>query len=323
MNSPTTSWHLGRTLAGFALAGASCLALADTSTSAFAQVTGTHFAPLQTFASDSGATGLPSASEAAHAADGTVYSGAAPYPAVGTQRASASSRASATEGALRAELSAGVETTGIVYNSTSARSTATAAWFDYLTIRPDTPVANQTGHLTARMNVSGTASGGAGPGADYAVGVRLRGSGMARDFARCGGWSYCIVQSVNHGLGAAAPVDIDTMPDVVLLDIPIVFSGGKATVLLDFGIDLYATAGATTFATGNPTSAASAADFMHTFAWGGITGVTLADGSALTGFTHSSVSGFDYLAVPVPEPETWAMFLAGLAALGWRRARSA
>ena len=56
--------------------------------------------------------------------------------------------------------------------------------------------------------------------------------------------------------------------------------------------------------------------------WGGITGVTDADGNALTDWTVRSASGFDYTqslippAVAVPEPSTWAMLILGFGAVG-------
>ena len=80
------SRHLGRTMIGLALMGVGSMAAADTSTSASAEVTGTHFSPLLTYASDTSPSGHLSESAAVRASDGTVYSGAPPYPAVGVQR---------------------------------------------------------------------------------------------------------------------------------------------------------------------------------------------------------------------------------------------
>jgi len=57
-----------------------------------------------------------------------------------------------------------------------------------------------------------------------------------------------------------------------------------------------------------------------------ITGVSLFDASRqpVTHFSLSAASGTDCLAVPMPEPQTWALWLmgstglAGLAGLAWR-----
>lgn len=58
-------------------------------------------------------------------------------------------------------------------------------------------------------------------------------------------------------------------------------------------------------------------DSMNTAYWGGISRVLDADGREVA-YTIASRSGTDYgqsFAQPVPEPETWAMLAAGLAAL--------
>ena len=69
----------------------------------------------------------------------------------------------------------------------------------------------------------------------------------------------------------------------------------------------------------SPNAAASGAStFDSTGRWGGISNVHLADGTLLNGYTLDSQSGFNWLnaygaaTAPVPEPETYAMLLAGL-----------
>lgn len=60
-----------------------------------------------------------------------------------------------------------------------------------------------------------------------------------------------------------------------------------------------------------------AADMSHTLLWGGIGGVFGANGAAVTDYSVTALSGFDYRnAAPVPEPATYALLLAGLAAIG-------
>ena len=69
----------------------------------------------------------------------------------------------------------------------------------------------------------------------------------------------------------------------------------------------------------SPNAAASGTStFDSTGRWGGISNVHLADGTLLNGYTLDSQSGFNWLnaygaaTAPVPEPETYAMLLAGL-----------
>ena len=69
----------------------------------------------------------------------------------------------------------------------------------------------------------------------------------------------------------------------------------------------------------SPNAAASGTStFDSTGRWGGISNVHLADGTLLNGYTLNSQSGFNWLnaygavTAPVPEPETYAMLLAGL-----------
>jgi hypothetical protein len=67
--------------------------------------------------------------------------------------------------------------------------------------------------------------------------------------------------------------------------------------------------------------------------WGGLSEVHLADGTLLSGYSLSSASGFDWSraydapapVAPIPEPQTYAMLLAGLGLLGFvaRRRRIA
>ncbi len=73
-----------------------------------------------------------------------------------------------------------------------------------------------------------------------------------------------------------------------------------------------------------PVQSEAAASFGNTALWHGIDALTLADGTAVPGWTVSAASGFNY-AQPVPEPSLWALLLAGLGGVGWvaRRQRRA
>ena len=74
-----------------------------------------------------------------------------------------------------------------------------------------------------------------------------------------------------------------------------------------------------------PATAAASFDPMvsgHGVVWGGISGITIdSSGQALTGYSLVSANGFDYFAPAVPEPETYAMLLAGLGLLGFMARR--
>ena len=109
----------------------------------------------------------------------------------------------------------------------------------------------------------------------------------------------------------------------------IVYSGLPVTLRLSAGANVSITTHdmcaqsvsyCTTIAGG--ASAVAKSDFMHTFSWGGVQGVSLADGSALNlaDLRVSADSGLDYrVAQAVPEPSAYALLLAGLCVVGIRR----
>lgn len=101
------------------------------------------------------------------------------------------------------------------------------------------------------------------------------------------------------------------------------------SVFFDFFLE--ARASASGWRTGSPGTAAyltpvqssASSNFGSTATWQGITSLKLDDGTPLQNWTLSSSSGFDYTR-PVPEPGTWALWLAGLAVLtGGMRSRRA
>lgn len=99
------------------------------------------------------------------------------------------------------------------------------------------------------------------------------------------------------------------------LSIPITF--GQA-----FGIDAGITTSAITLAGANST-VNSFANFGNSIYWGGITSITLANGTTTTAFSALGDTGHDWnrSAVPVPEPSTWLYLALGLTAGAFMRRR--
>lgn len=58
-------------------------------------------------------------------------------------------------------------------------------------------------------------------------------------------------------------------------------------------------------------------DFGHTLRWGGVSAVLDANGQPVSGWNIDSLPGVDLRVAAVPEPETHALLLAGLALVGW------
>ncbi len=106
--------------------------------------------------------------------------------------------------------------------------------------------------------------------------------------------------------------------DEVIFAVPITF--GQQFSL---GIYGYASAGMRS-SSGVPGNSTASMDFAHSILWDGVGGVRDAQGNLVTGYTLTSGSGKNWLmsmAAPVPEPETYASLLAGLALMAAVRRR--
>jgi hypothetical protein len=236
---------------------------------------------------------------------------------VGTAIGQSSGSASAAEGSLRAYASASGSTESLPpYNtSVSAAGYGSASWNDYLTIGAS-GLLGQSGYITAELDLSGTLGGNivgiTAYGGETGINetVRMIGTGMT---ASCGGgWNYCAsAYSDSHSnLNTFA----SNLTPIITLLIPVIFGSQTG---LTYTLDLLAGA----FVGTRPGELASSVDSFadYTLSWGGITGVYEANGNSVSNFTTTSTSGFDYsqqAAAPVPEPETYAMLLAGLGLLG-------
>lgn len=235
------------------------------------------------------------------------------------QVSKATAHAYAAEGILQASVATNAFTTGLATDTGRGQSYATARWDDSLTINAGSILNGSKGYVTAQINVSGSYSGLTGlptavDSAEHFEQVKILGTGIDATSTSsaygCGGWSLCDYEDVaTWGVNSS----FHNIPVVIALKIPVTF--GYVTNLT-YVLDLTDLAWTHSLIGGTGISAVAFADYAHTMAWGGITGVYDASGALLSSFTISSASGFNYLnAVAVPEPEGFALLLAGLGLL--------
>jgi hypothetical protein len=102
--------------------------------------------------------------------------------------------------------------------------------------------------------------------------------------------------------------------DTVKFAIPVVF--GQS-----FSLGVYGYAGAGMRSKSGVQGISTAGvDFSNTVTWSGVAGVYDSNGSLVSNYSLTSDSGVDWtkpLTAPIPEPETYAMMLAGLGLLGF------
>ena len=155
----------------------------------------------------------------------------------------------------------------------------------------------------------------ASQGGTWQVGLGFIQSGPAYvSFETPVGWSM-----ENNFFGNGPGLDSSADGDVsysIVVPIELHFRFGRE---FDFGLGLITVAGAT--ADGDMYGlSSSTVDFGHTLTWGGIKKITDADGNEVIGATLAAGSSFDYfapaIAPAIPEPETYAMMLAGLGLIG-------
>jgi hypothetical protein len=106
--------------------------------------------------------------------------------------------------------------------------------------------------------------------------------------------------------------------DTVTFVLPVIYGQD-----FDLGIYAYALAGMRS-ASGVAGMSTSTVDFWNTIRWGGLHAAYDAQGNLLQGVRLIASDGTDWTgpyAAPVPEPETYAMMMAGIGLLGWARRR--
>jgi hypothetical protein len=235
----------------------------------------------------------------------------------------ASGHAQALFGALHATAFSAAANPGVGATS-QTRGLGGATWADQLTISSATSsgaaFARATFSLSGGLNsLSEAASTG---NSTMAAEVRINGALVFSTTAQLVSSGGAItVNDIRRGQALNGVFQIDPATDLTgdfSFDIPFVFGvpflmSGSLTA---FTQALSGAAGA---------EASASSNFGSSGLWGGISGVHLADGTALGGYSLGSDSGFDwnnaFPAVAVPEPSTYAMLLAGLVFVGFAARR--
>lgn len=232
-------------------------------------------------------------------------------------------------GALHASASA-IATTA----DAQTRGQGSATWIDSVTFAS----ASLAGAAFARFSFSlsgalssttGPTSAGAAANSTISAVVRADGSNVFSSTGQLVARNGAIeVNDLRRGVATNGSFQIDPVSSLTgtfSFDVPIVFNSA-----FQLTADMTAFTQALTSFAGDEASAHS--NFGSSGYWGGLSGVHLADGTVLSGYSVSSASGFDWtraygapVTTPIPEPETHAMLLAGLGLLGWvaRRRRRA
>lgn len=131
---------------------------------------------------------------------------------------------------------------------------------------------------------------------------------------------------LRRGVATNGSFQIDPVSSVTgtfSFDVPIVFNSA-------FQLMAEMTAFTQALSSSDGDQASAHSNFGSTGYWGGLSGVHLADGTLLSGYSVSSASGFDWtraygapVTTPIPEPGTYAMLLAGLGLMAFVTRRRA
>lgn len=264
----------------FSLVGAAQPALANTITSASSRL-----GAYSQSDSDTGLSGQFIQSSSSQTGNGA-----------GVATGQSSGNANAAAGFLRAYASASVST---LFNAPAGSSLSTvgqgrASWNDSLTIDAGSTLLGHSGFITATLDLSGSLGGNiSGAEAWYGgeIGrnesVSMIGTGMSGDPGHNGGWNY-VGSAYRDSKGGVYDNSYSNLSSPIVLNISVVFG---AQTSLSYTLD--ALAGAFVLTRG--TDGSSVDSFVdYTLSWGGITSVYDASGNALSNFTATSASGFDY-----------------------------
>jgi hypothetical protein len=240
----------------------------------------------------------------------------------------ASGHAEALFGALHATAFSAAANTGAAQTTTQTRGQGGALWIDQLTI--SSPTLTGSAFARATFSLSGGLSSLSDPLGAGAVGnstvaaaVQINGGTVFSTTGQLVSRNGSITtnelrrsQSLNGVLDGGI---VSSLAGDFIFDIPFVFG---TSFQMFATLDVFTQALAAI--AGDDASAAS--NFGSSGLWGGISGVHLADGTELTGYSISSDSGFDWskafssgpVAVPVP-PTLWLLGSGLLALIGLGR----
>jgi hypothetical protein len=260
-------------------------------------------------------TTLPSVSS------GTSLSAIPPNNLGGTSGSSSS-----TTGRLTAFATSSV-TSITPFAGIDAQSLGWARWTDDVIIGA-AGLAGETGFLHSTLAFTGSKSWTFDPGNDYyfrestySIDIRVAGTGMAGcALSLCNGANYRERDFNFYPPGSSVAGSLDVL-------IPFTFG---SSLHLDYWLEssVRAAAGLRTVG-GAPVSTEARADYS--LSWAGISSIRDVAGNLVASYTVTSGSGFDYEhaygfvpTAPIPEPETYALMLAGLGllALASRRRKS-
>lgn len=218
-------------------------------------------------------------------------------------------------GALHASAFSGAMTMG---GTTETRGQGSAGWIDQLTI--SSPTLTGSAFARASFSLAGGLNSLSGATAVGAVGnstvnaiIRIDGGTVFSTSGQIVSRNGVITtndmrrgQALN---GAYQSDPVTGLTGVFSFDIPFVFG-----TPFQMNAELNAFTQALASATGDVASAYS--NFGSSGYWGGISGVHLANGTALSGYTLSSQSGFNWNNASSPVPIPAAMWLFGSGLLG-------
>lgn len=238
--------------------------------------------------------------------------------------------ASASQGVLKASVWSASSKDAVAFTGVSSYATshAFASFFDGITINaPDPALIGQTVTVNGSLLLSGNML------AVYNVvdptSELPYGSAYARTMLQVSGTGITgfIQAEENHGLSGRQVTNVSILAPSV---IPVSFTVQLGSVQgIQYYLDLqgqsfagfgYQECGGGYGPCGAYASSELTAAYDQSLLWGGISSVIDMNGNPIVGFTVSSSTGFNY-AVAVPEPETWAMMLAGLGLVGWMTRR--